>query len=418
MLLVAVNHDTDLHEGDIRLNAEQSLALEVLGNPTQRLMGARGITANASMLWSRTIPYVTSNELLASPDAVEAIMQGIEEWEQRSCLKFVRRTSEKDYINIFQGSGCWSYVGRQGGAQNLSLASGCWQRGTVAHEFGHAMGFWHEQSRPDRDDYVTIVWANIPEEKKHNFHMYSRLEIDSLGVSYDYLSIMHYSPTAFSSNGQPTIIPKDPNAVQLGQRVGFSPSDEKQADLLYKCNGTRALFFGSICEIKYELYPCTFDTPGDLCGYTNEADDDFDWTQRLGNTPSGSTGPTADHTTGRWGWFMFIETSSPRKQNETASLVSPEFPPSGKRCLHFYYHMYGSHMGSLAVTYRNTSAGTQVWEKKGDQGNAWKLASVQLPAFEGGYQVAFVGKRGGGYQGDAAIDDIYFTDGDCCAVSA
>ena len=60
--------------------------------------------------------------------------------------------------------------------------------------------------------------------------------MDSLGVPYDYLSVMHYSSTAFGS-GATTIIAKDPSVVQLGQRIGLSPSDIKQADLLYECKG-------------------------------------------------------------------------------------------------------------------------------------------------------------------------------------
>jgi len=60
--------------------------------------------------------------------------------------------------------------------------------------------------------------------------------VDSLGVPYDYLSVMHYSSTAFG-NGRTTIIAKEPSVVQLGQRIGLSPMDIKQADLLYECHG-------------------------------------------------------------------------------------------------------------------------------------------------------------------------------------
>lgn len=52
-------------------------------------------------------------------------------------------------------------VGRVGGKQDLSLADPCQRVGIIEHEFMHALGFWHEQSRIDRDEYVTVQWENI-----------------------------------------------------------------------------------------------------------------------------------------------------------------------------------------------------------------------------------------------------------------
>lgn len=47
------------------------------------------------------------------------------------------------------------------GKQRLSIGAGCDRIATIEHEFLHALGFWHEQSRADRDDYVTIMWDRI-----------------------------------------------------------------------------------------------------------------------------------------------------------------------------------------------------------------------------------------------------------------
>ena len=87
------------------------------------------------------------------------------------------------------------------------LGYGCVSMGTVIHEMLHSSGFWHEQSRPDRDDHVRILWSNILTGMEDNFARYSRAEVSTLSLPYDTASVMHYSSRAFSRNGQLTISP-------------------------------------------------------------------------------------------------------------------------------------------------------------------------------------------------------------------
>lgn len=78
---------------------------------------------------------------------------------------------------------CWSYVGDDRTGQNVSIGARCDTKAIVEHELLHALGFYHEQSRSDRDDYVNIWWDQIEEgesqsvlNKLYNFNsLYSIL---------------------------------------------------------------------------------------------------------------------------------------------------------------------------------------------------------------------------------------------------
>ena len=69
------------------------------------------------------------------------------------------------------------------------------QLGVVAHEVGHAIGFEHEQSRPDRDKYVVVNLENIHDDMEESFEKYGKSIINNQNVEYDYSSDMHYGST-------------------------------------------------------------------------------------------------------------------------------------------------------------------------------------------------------------------------------
>lgn len=132
------------------------------------------------------------------------------------------------------GSGCWSYVGRLGGRQVINLQwNGCVYQGTAAHEAIHALGFFHEQSRPDRDDFVNILYHNIIPEYAYAFDKYSWQQVGTYDVPYDYTSIMHYNSHDFTANGQETIQAK--NGSPVGSRGFMTEHDKTKLRRMYNC---------------------------------------------------------------------------------------------------------------------------------------------------------------------------------------
>lgn len=175
------------------------------------------------------VPYTLSDSF-SSSDKV-TIEKAIEEFHLRTCVRFVPRILQTSYVSIVKGEGCFSEVGRTGSPQTLSLGAGCINNGIIQHELLHALGFWHEQNRSDRDIYVEIHSDNIEDGRQLNFN---KRETDNLNVPYEYSSVMHYGSRDFSKNGRETITPIISTAA-IGQRVGMTENDILKVNKLYSC---------------------------------------------------------------------------------------------------------------------------------------------------------------------------------------
>ncbi len=121
-----------------------------------------------------------------------------------------------------------SPVGRQGGVQYVRVGRGTNLTRTVVHELMHAAGFYHEQSRTDRDSYIDINWPCIEAGREHNFYSVTGLS----SVNYDVNSIMHYGPTAFMRAGCSWTIRRD-DGVPLTPDPHLTSKDITSVNLWY-----------------------------------------------------------------------------------------------------------------------------------------------------------------------------------------
>jgi hypothetical protein len=122
-------------------------------------------------------------------------------------------------------------------AQPMDGSTNC-ALGTILHEMGHVIGLWHEQSRPDRNDFVSVNYGNVIKGSWGNFEQLTD-DIQEL-TPYDYASVMQYPPYSFSRNGGP-VIESVLAGIPLGSSEGvpgsssadYSASDKEAIERLY-----------------------------------------------------------------------------------------------------------------------------------------------------------------------------------------
>ncbi|XP_039455147.1 low choriolytic enzyme-like isoform X3 [Oreochromis aureus] len=192
-----------------------------------------------SCRWSKSptsgtvdVPYVLSDKY--DNGEKKTILDAMKGFETATCVRFIPRTTETAYLSIEPRFGCSSLLGRIGDMQVVSLQRfGCVQHGIIQHELLHALGFYHEHTRSDRDQYIRVNWQNIIKDYFINF---DKMDTDNLNTKYDYSSVMHYGRTAFGITPVSETLTPIPNPnVPIGQTVGMSNIDILRVNILYQC---------------------------------------------------------------------------------------------------------------------------------------------------------------------------------------
>uniref|UniRef100_A0A672F777 Meprin A subunit n=1 Tax=Salarias fasciatus TaxID=181472 RepID=A0A672F777_SALFA len=380
----------DLMEGDIVLDGRQT----------------RNSLIGDEYRWPKTIPYYMEDDLEINAKGV--IHKAFEQYRLKSCIDFKPWTGEANYISIFKGGGCFSSVGnRKVGKQRLSIGAGCDRIATIEHEFLHALGFWHEQSRSDRDDYVEIMWDRISEGKEHNFNTYDDTTSSSLGVPYDYGSMMHYSKNAFRNGTEPTIVTRIPAFSDvIGQRMEFSDSDLLKLHRLYNCSQSST--FLDSCDFERE----------NICGMIQGPGDKADWVR----VSKVTGGPETDYSnmgkcTGS-GYFMHFSTGTASVGDNSLLESRILYPKRGYQCLQFFYYNSAGASDTLKIHVREYDAanpnGTLRFITTIEGSNLWDLHHVSLDV-QNKFRVVFEGTKvgSGPSTGGLSLDDINISETTC-----
>ena len=219
----------ELFEGDMIM--DERLKRAVYGEKAKKT-----VRKKKSIMWpGGVVPYEI--DPLFPKFERDLLKEAHKEFHNRTCIRFKKRDPLVDknylyYTNVTDT--CSSYVGMQGGKQIIHLGKDCAILGTFEHENMHALGFIHEHSRPDRDDYVKVIVKNIKKEDLPNFQKYTMEMVDSY-QPLNFASIMMYRNDAFTKNGEDTIKSLEEPDLQFGQRFKFSCGDVYAINKLYDC---------------------------------------------------------------------------------------------------------------------------------------------------------------------------------------
>ena len=204
----------------------------VLGKPSPDFSEKMGITElKPPRYWEHgIIPYQIKDDVI-NP---ERIKNTLDYFNQNTNVRFVPYENQSDAILFVRGEkNCASFLGKVGGIQPVYLSEKCNQP-EISHELLHALGFIHEQSRVDRDQFINILWDNIDEKFYSQYAMVPEPLMEPYFDSpFDQNSIMMYESHMFSIRPELETMNLK-NGVSLGVALRkLSSSDIERINRLY-----------------------------------------------------------------------------------------------------------------------------------------------------------------------------------------
>jgi hypothetical protein len=237
--------DHGLHQGDMVAPLSPDVLLETAASSDSEKWAAWA-------LWPAGVVTYRFDANLATC-AKSAFLVAVSEFEKFTCVRFKEFTSTSSGIALRVSSdpatGCWAYVGYSASSQVNLGGSGCHFPGIALHELGHVLGLLHEQSRLNRDLFVTVSWANVMSGQERNFYKISSGSVWEKAVvdkAYDAGSVMHYGVCEFSISStrvvnscRRTIDPFDKSVVHImGNRDHLTDLDIGLINEMYSCTMT------------------------------------------------------------------------------------------------------------------------------------------------------------------------------------
>ncbi|CAG7723568.1 unnamed protein product [Allacma fusca] len=264
------------------------------------------------------------------------VAQAMTNYQSKTCVRFVpRRSTDKDYVHISrddQTCGLASLC-KQGGQQFAKFGGGCINSGVMSHELGHTLCFMHEQTRPDRDDYISWNTAICKPHDKVNPN-----DWDTLDIMYDYTSLQHYEGECY--NG--CIIPKMSGVTKCGSGGLPSVLDIEKINAYYDCPGCYSYRFRPKRLISYSandrlvvagrglndenLYPCRAYHNGDILPGANLV-----WRQHPKGSPVPANAIRGGRTAERETLYIGRCTFTDQQRRKTMTIPGKYHPSASDR---------------------------------------------------------------------------------------
>lgn len=200
--------DSTYFSGDMIFSKQQIASLLTYGTRA-------AIAADTTLYWpNKVIKYMIPTALF-SPQEKQTIAAALNDISNATHLTFVHSASAPHITKIIfehsSDANSYSPIGRESSKYNsIKLGNQGFEKRTVIHEVLHSLGFFHEHSRTDRDNYINILYNNIDPTFSYAFDTFIDKGLSGYNLGpFDFESIMLYGSYAFSINNQATITKKD-----------------------------------------------------------------------------------------------------------------------------------------------------------------------------------------------------------------